>query len=79
MDRACPGLILPFYRGGYCAAIHIPLRGLGFRQVACAIGGVTRGAWFACIIEDALVGDHAGAEQPLFTVMSVNVVDLRSW
>ena len=24
MDRACPGLILPFHRGGYFAGIHIP-------------------------------------------------------
>ena len=23
VDRACPGLILPFHRGGYCAGIHI--------------------------------------------------------
>ena len=23
VDRACPGLILPFYRGGYRAGIHI--------------------------------------------------------
>ena len=22
VDRACPGLILPFYRRGYCAGIH---------------------------------------------------------
>ena len=24
VDRACPGLILPFFRGGYCAGIHTP-------------------------------------------------------
>ena len=24
VDRACPGLILRFYRGGYCAGIHNP-------------------------------------------------------
>ena len=24
VNRACPGLILPFYRCGYCAGIHIP-------------------------------------------------------
>ena len=24
VDGACAGLILPFYRGGYCAGVHIP-------------------------------------------------------
>ena len=40
------------------------LCGLGFRQVACAIGGVTRGAWVAL----RCIGDDAAAEQSLFTV-----------
>ena len=35
----------------------------GFRQVACAIGGVTRGAWFAW----RFIGDDAAAEQSFFT------------
>ena len=38
--------------------------GLVFRHVACAIGGMTRGAWFA----RRCIGDDAAAEQPLFTV-----------
>ena len=41
------------YRGSYCVEITgaaVVLRShsrSGFRHVACAIGGVTRGAWFA--------------------------------
>ena len=42
-----------------------------FRQVACAIDGVTRGAWFA----SRCIGDDEAAEQSL--VMVVDVVDLR--
>ena len=46
----------------------------GFRQVACAIGGVTLGAHG--LLEDALV-----MTQPLSNrcSRSVNAVDLRSW
>ena len=63
VDRACLWLMLPFYRGDFCAGIHIPYV-VGFRQVVCAIGGVTRGAWFAL----RCIRDDAAAEQPSFTV-----------
>ena len=39
---------------------------IGFRQVVCAIGGVTRGAWFA----SRFVGDDAAVEQALITISS---------
>ena len=35
----------------------------GFRQVACSISGVTRGAWLA----RSSIGDDAAAEQSLCT------------
>ena len=37
----------------------------GFRQVTCAIGGVTRGAWLA---RRCIGGDDTVAEQSLFTL-----------
>ena len=37
---------------------------IGFRQVVCAIGGVTRGARFA----SRFIGDDAAVEQALITV-----------
>ena len=36
----------------------------GFLQVACALEGVTRGAWFASIF----IRDDVAPEQPLITV-----------
>ena len=63
MDRAYPGLMLPFIRVAIVLKYTF-LMWSGFRQVACAIGGMTRGAGFA----RRCIGDDAAAEQPLFTV-----------
>ena len=45
VDRACPGLMIPFYRA--IVLEYTFLMRSGFRQVACAIRGVARGGWFA--------------------------------
>ena len=68
--RGCPGLTLPFYVWlvlGYIFRVWS-----GFRQVACAIGGVTHGARFALnwIDEGAATVNHIA--------QSVAVIDLRS-
>ena len=74
MDRACLGLILPFYRDGYCTGMHIPYVVWVFGKVhAQIIGGVTvvRGLLGDALMMTRLVKNRCSR--------SVNVVDLSSW
>ena len=73
VDRACPELILPFYRGGYCAGIHIPyvVWVFGKLHAQLEVWRVVRS-----LLEDALVITRLLNNR---CSRSVNVVDLRSW